>query len=144
MRRSVRPVRQTRNRGACGAGTSAGRVRHRAGAALLEAIVALALLATSGVAVAALGAGSSDAARRAREADARVRRASAFLEAVALWPREDLDRRLGDRTQGPWRLRIERPRPTLYLVTLADSAPPRATVLTTALYRPETTTDVAP
>ena len=59
---------------------------------------------------------------------------------MSLWPREDLDRRLGERAQGPWRLTITRPAPTLYVVSLADSASGGAAgaeLLTTTLYRPE-------
>src|SRR6266699_2387326 len=48
----------------------------------------------------------------ARESDQRL--AARFITAVSLWPREDLDRHLGDRPQGPWRLRIDRPLRTVY------------------------------
>jgi len=108
----------------------------RAGTALLEVLVALTILAVAGVAAVTLAAESAGAVRRAREADDRMRRASAFMDAVALWTRDDLDRRLGDRSQGPWRLTIDHPQPTLYVVTLADSGT-GADVLHTALYRPE-------
>ena len=103
---------------------------------LLEVIVAVTILATAGVSAAIMAGQAADAVRHAREADAGLRRASAFLHAVALWPREDLDRRLGERPQGAWRLRIQRPVPTLYLVMLVDSA--RGTeLLRTSLFRPE-------
>ncbi len=108
----------------------------RAGAALLEVLVALALLVTAGTALIALAAQSAAAVKRARDADAEMRRANAFFEVVSLWPREDLDRRLGDRAQGPWRLRIDRPAPTLYVAILSDSASHRE-LLHTALFRPD-------
>jgi len=108
----------------------------RSGATLLEVIVALTILATAGLAAVTVTREALHAVQHAREADRDVMRASAFLEVVALWPREDLDQRLGDRPQGPWRLRIDRPLPTLYEVTLSDSARRRA-ILRTSLYRPE-------
>ena len=113
------------------------RSRHaRRGVALLEALVALLVVATS------LAAEATRAVDRGRARDAAVRRASAFLDAVALWPRADLDRHLGDRPEGAWTLRIDRPAPTLYVVTLlpADSmqTPPDGVppLLVTWLYRP--------
>lgn len=108
----------------------------RRGVALLEAIVALAIFATVGIAALTMAAGASRAAAAAREADGELREASRFLEAVALWTRNDLDQRLGDRRQGPWILRIERPLPELYLVTLSDTLRDNP-VLQTSLFRPE-------
>lgn len=128
--RGVRPPA----RGAPGPGGPI-RACGRAGAVLLEAIVALLILSVAGTAAVTLVGQSADAVRRAREADAEVRAAGAFLHAVSLWTHEDLDRRLGDRPQGPWRLRIQRPAPTLYEVVLVDSAGDRE-LLRTALFRP--------
>jgi hypothetical protein len=108
----------------------------RHGAVLLEAIVALVILAVAGTAAVTLVGQSADAVRRARLADEEVREAGAFLHAVALWPREDLDRRLGERPQGRWKLIVQRPTPTLYEVVLTDSAVEHE-VLRTTLYRPE-------
>src|SRR4051812_27860933 len=97
------------------AGASMRRVRHRprTGVVLLEAIVATTILAIAGAAVVALASDSARAVDRARAADAATRRASALLDAVALWPREDLDRHLGAREEGAWRLIVHRPAPTL-------------------------------
>lgn len=108
----------------------------RRGMTLLEVLVALAILGTAGLATVTLATESWRAVRAAREADRSFREASAFFDAVALWPREDLDRHLGDRAQGPWRMRVDRPLPTLYVVTLADSSG-RDTLLVTSLYRTE-------
>ena len=109
--------------------------RGEAGAALLEAIVALFVLAVAGTAALTLARESIAAVEHARDADRRTAEASDFLEAVSLWTREDLDRRLGDRPQGPWRLVIDRPRPELYTVLLADSL--HHPLLATALFRPD-------
>lgn len=108
----------------------------RHGMTLLEVLIALAVLATAGTAVLGLAVQSWDSVQSARSAEQSTTQASAFLEAVALWPREDLDRHLGERPQTPWRMRVERPLPTLYVVSLTDSSG-RSTLLVTSLYRPE-------
>ena len=120
-------------------GPAAGRLarsRGRRGAVLLEAMVAVVILAVAGTAAATLVGQSADVVRRAREADREARAASAFLHAVSLWTREDLDRRLGERPQGDWRLQVQRPAPTLYEVVLLDSAATHE-ILRTSLFRPE-------
>ena len=108
----------------------------REGVVLLEAIVALTILAIAGAAVVALATDSARAVERARDADAAMARASALLDAVALWPREDLDRHLGNRIEGQWRIVVDRATPTLYGVTLADSTGTRV-LLHTVLFRAE-------
>ncbi len=109
---------------------------------LLEVIVALAILGVAGAAAVTMSAESARAVARARATDSETRAASALLDAVALWSRDDLDRHIGDRRQGPWRMRVERPLTTVYLVTLADSSG-AATILQTALFRADTA-NVAP
>jgi prepilin-type N-terminal cleavage/methylation domain-containing protein len=106
----------------------------RPGVALLEVLVALAILGFVGAAVASLAVDAADAVRRARAADTEMRRASALVDAVARWPRQDLELRLGTRRQGPWRLHVDRPAPSLYTVELADSVGGRV-LLRSALFR---------
>lgn len=86
---------------------------------------------------------STHTVQYARTADERTRAASAFLDVVSLWPREDLDRRLGQRRQGPWMLYIDRPEPTLYRIVLFDSTGHQQ-ILETALFRTEQRQDNAP
>jgi type II secretory pathway pseudopilin PulG len=107
----------------------------RRGAVLLEALVAMTILGTAGVAAIGVAKESGDALRRARERESELRSASAFLDAVVLWTRADLDRHLGEREQGHWRLRIERPTTRLYVVTLSDSLGEHE-LFRTALFRP--------
>lgn len=107
----------------------------RAGAALLEAVVALLILSTACVSATAMAATFTRTAVKARELDTEVRRAGALMDAASLWTRDDLDRRLGERRQGAWRMRIDRPVPTLYTVVLADST--GVELLRTALFRAE-------
>jgi type II secretory pathway pseudopilin PulG len=108
----------------------------RRGAVLLEAIVAMAILAVAGTAAVTAVAQAADAVRRAEQADTEARRASAFFHAAALWTRADLDRRLGDRPQGPWRLEVQRPAQEVYDLTLRDSTGARV-LLRTSLFRPD-------
>lgn len=108
--------------------------RGRRGMVLLEAIVALTIIAVSGVTAVLLAVSSLAAIDRANKGDERSQRASHFLDAVSLWTRADLDRHLGDRPEGSWRLRIERPVPTLYVVSLRDSTTGQM-LLVTSLYR---------
>jgi type II secretory pathway pseudopilin PulG len=105
------------------------------GIALLEVLIALTIITVAGLAASIVAQQAAESVRRAEAADANIREASAFLDAVALWSRQDLDRHLGDRPEGSWRLRLDRPVPTLYLVSLTDSTDTR-TLLRTALYRP--------
>ncbi|HEU4557051.1 MAG TPA: hypothetical protein VFS20_04350 [Longimicrobium sp.] len=114
-------------------------MRGKAGAALLEAVVALLILGTACVAASAMAAAFSRTVAAARELDRETREASAFLDAVSLWTRADLDRRLGERRQGAWRMRVDRPVSTLYTVVLADST--GVELLRTSLFRADSTRD---
>ena len=106
----------------------------RDGLALLEVVIALAVLSMVALGAMTLSAQSADAVRRARVADGEMRAMSAYLDVISLWPREDLDRHLGDRSQGAWRLRVNRVAPTLYEVALRDSTV-ATPALSTVLYR---------
>lgn len=108
----------------------------RDGAALLEVIVAVTILALAALGLVVFANQASASLRRSYEAEHELRRASDFLEAVALWPREDLDRHLGDRREGEWWLFVARPLSTLYTVELRDSLGVRV-LLRTALFRTE-------
>ncbi len=109
--------------------------RSRTGAVLLEAIAALAILAVAGIAALTMAREAASSAVRARRTDDEFRRAGAFFDAVSLWPRADLDQRLGTRAQGPWMLTLDRPAPAIYSAILQDSAS-GAILLRTFLYRP--------
>lgn len=112
------------------------RRRARKGVVLLEAIVAITILTIAGLASVAMVREAVESVRFAQQAEGEIRRASAFMDAIALWPRADLDRHLGNRPEGLWRLSVERPAPTLYLVVLTDSSG-RRELVRTALFRAE-------
>lgn len=106
----------------------------RSGTTLIEAVVALALLALIGL----TGVELTRAALRSTELGAggerEMRSASDFMNAVSLWSVSELDQRLGVRDQGAWTLEIQRIVPGLYAVTLRDSAAVE-TILRTTVYR---------
>jgi prepilin-type N-terminal cleavage/methylation domain-containing protein len=106
------------------------------GMALLEVIVAIAILAVAALSTVAWVSQAAGTVVRADEATAEVDSASDYLDRVALWTRADLDRHLGPRRQGNWTVIVERPTSELYMVTMRDSTDSR-TILRTTLYRPE-------
>lgn len=107
----------------------------RRGAVLLEVIVAMTILATAGLASAAYALQASSAVATARHAERELETAHAFIDAVALWPREEIEQRLGVREQGAWHLELQRTGAVLYAATLSDAANGEI-LLSTTLYRP--------
>lgn len=112
----------------------------RRGVVLLEVLIGIAILAVAGTAVMALGHDALNNLHHATDRDRELEEASAFLDAVTLWNRQELDLRIGPRRQGPWILTIHRATPHLYEVTLADST--RRALLRTSLYRPLTESEL--
>ena len=104
--------------------------------ALLEVVVAMTILAVAALSTVVWISQAADAAVRTSATAAEADLASDYLDRIALWTREDLDRHLGVRRQGEWAVTVERLTPTLYVVMIADAANAR-TILRTTLYRPE-------
>jgi hypothetical protein len=111
--------------------------RNRTGAALLEVMVALVILLASGAAAMGAAHAAVDAEQRAAEREAELMDGERLLAALSLLGRGDLDRRLGIRFVGPWRVQVLRPEPTVYRVSLARAAHPDRAVLVTLVHRPE-------
>lgn len=111
-------------------------IRSERGVSLLEVMVALAILSIAGTSFMVYLAQSYRALHSAERREAVLNSAAVFLDAVSLWPREDLDRRLGSRRNGAWRLDIQRTAPYFYQVWLFDSTGTDL-LLSTALYRPD-------
>lgn len=107
----------------------------RSGVALLEALVALTLLAITGIALLEAVVESASVADRARRTELLTVEAERLMEAATLWSADELDQRLGTRAQGPFRMRIDRPLRTLYLVSIVDSTT-SAELVRTSLHRP--------
>jgi prepilin-type N-terminal cleavage/methylation domain-containing protein len=106
------------------------------GMALLEVIVAMTILVIAALSTVAWVGQASDAVVRAGTAAAETDSASDYLDRIALWTRDDLDRHLGPRRQGAWTVTVERMTPALYVVTMRDGGNYH-TLLRTVLYRPE-------
>lgn len=106
------------------------------GMALLEVIVAMTILVIAALSTVAWISQASDAVVRANAVAAETDAASDYLDRIALWTSEDLDRHLGPRREGVWTVTVERGTPALYIVTILDGEYSR-TILRTVLYRPE-------
>lgn len=105
----------------------------RRGISVLEVIVALTILGTGVVASLRLTERATAAVALARRTELAADSASAFLDKVALWSADDLDRRLGVHEQGPWRLAVDR-NDDLYHVEVLDSTG-RRKLLETTMHR---------
>lgn len=106
----------------------------RPGMGLLEAVLAMSILAIAMVTVLVGTRHAIGSVEQALRRGAEIEAANGFLDAVALWPPEDLQRRLGWRRQGQMLLHIGLLGVDLYRVELADSS--GGILLGTTLYRP--------
>ena len=109
------------------------------GAALLEALIALAILSVA--AASALGAvtESLQSARAMIEREQALDEAHHLMKALSLLSRTDLDLRLGRRELRPYIVDVQRPRPTLYRIAVVDPAAPDIELLVTVVFRQEPT-----
>lgn len=110
------------------------------GVMLLDAMIAIAILASAGVSMVALlgQALRMEHTLRAQEHD--LHGAARVLTAAAMLTRRDLDRRLGRHPVGEFALEVQRPRPTLYRLAVIAEQTPTVEMLVTVVYRPELTT----
>jgi len=111
-------------------------MRTNRGAVLLEVVAALTIFAFAAVSALTFLSQLADAQRRAETTELRLADEDRLLTAYALLTREDLDRRLGRRSVGPYVVEVQRPRGTLYRIGVGDSA---AADLVTLVFRPEPT-----
>jgi hypothetical protein len=109
--------------------------RAERGVALLEALVALAILGTAGLAMVAVVdaglRGERDALDRERTLAAEER----VLAAATLLKRGELDQRLGRHTVGEFIVDVRRPERTLYRIALAQARSQEVEDLVTVVYR---------
>lgn len=111
-------------------------MKGRSGFALLESLIALAILGTAGLSLVAVVRSGLDSERRAGEQEATIATASRVLSAMTLLTRADLDRRLGTHRIGEFDVEVQRPERTLYRVAIAAADAPLSELLVTVVYRP--------
>ncbi len=116
-------------------GPSARRPIGPPGVALLDVLVALTILSTSGLAITALlrQAISAHTALVVRETT--MDNADRVLAALTLLTRNDLDQRLGQHRIGEFISDIQRPESGLYRIALAEVVAPDRTLLVTVVHR---------
>jgi prepilin-type N-terminal cleavage/methylation domain-containing protein len=114
-------------------------LRTDGGFALLEVLVALAILASAGLGLLEVVAGGLRAEREAREREHLLATEERVLAALTLLKREEFDRQLGHHPIGELVADIERPEPTLYRIGLSRGSSPQVEDLVTVVYRREPT-----
>jgi len=107
------------------------------GFALLETLVALAILSGAGLALLDLVTAGLRAERESRERERVLAAEDRVLTALTLLKRVELDRRLGRHPIGELIADIERPERTLYRIALAQQKSPQVEDLVTVVYRRE-------
>jgi type II secretory pathway pseudopilin PulG len=113
--------------------------RSNRGIALLETLVALALLSGAGLALLDLVTAGLRAERESRERERILAVEDRLLTALTLLTRAELDRRLGRHPLGELVVDIERPERTLYRIALAQQESPEVEDLVTVVFRREPT-----
>jgi hypothetical protein len=109
--------------------------RSERGVVLLEVIVALAILATTGLAMMALVQEAMATQQRVRDRERELAAADRILVAYSMLSRTDLDIRLGRRDVGEFTVTVQRPEPELYRAAVAPVSAPDHALLVTVLYR---------
>ena len=107
------------------------------GIALLEVLVALAILGGAGAALVGALAAGLRSEHDLREREMAVATADRVLTATVLLSRTDLDRRIGRHPVGELVVEIQRPEPVLYRIGIHDARKPELETLVTVVYRPE-------
>lgn len=107
------------------------------GAALLEVIVALAILASAGVSTVALLGGATRAVQDARERERVLAAEERVLTAMTLLRRHELDQRIGRHEIGEFVVSVQQPERTLYRIAIAQAGSAHLEDLVTVVYRRE-------
>jgi type II secretory pathway pseudopilin PulG len=111
--------------------------RTERGVALLETLVALAILSGAGLALLDLVTAGLRAERESRERERVLAVEDRVLTALTLLTRAELDRRIGRHPIGELIVDIQRPERTLYRIALAQQASPQVEDVVTVVYRRE-------
>lgn len=111
--------------------------RNERGVALLEVLVALAILGGAGAALVATLAAGMRARHEITQREKETKAADRILAATSLLSRNDLDRRLGRHGAGEMLVEIQRPNPDLYRLSVSPLSRPKVDLLVTVVYRRE-------
>ena len=111
-------------------------MRKDAGVALLEAIIALAVLSIGGLSTVALVDGTLSAQADAQAREEQLATASRVLAAVTLLHGRELDQRIGMREVGEFLVVVSRPEKALYRLGISDVNAPDVELLVTVVYKP--------
>ena len=106
------------------------------GVALLEVLVALAIIGIAGTELVSLVSAGTNAQLASRAVEERLADEERLLAAYCLLSREDLNRRIGHRDIGRYWVTIARPESVLYRVSVAAHETPETEDLLTVIYRP--------
>lgn len=110
--------------------------KHHRGVALLEVLVAMTILSTTGLALTTVLRQAAGAQVELASAERQLDTADRVLAAMTLLTAKDLDQRIGSRTVGEFVTSVDRPEAGLYRIALADTGHPDRTLLATVVYRP--------
>ena len=119
------------------------RARTRRGSALIEVLVALVLLAVSGVAMVTLLGQTGRSMRSSRDTELETSAASRVLDRFAAMDRAGLLASLGRHDAGGFRANVAEASPDLFDVAVAASDT-SAVLLRTVFYRPDSSRGVEP
>lgn len=115
----------------------AARVRQRVGTSLLEVMISLVLLGTSGTALIALMGQSAQGLRQVHRAELEVQSASDELGRFVAYDRAQMVASIGRSTSHGWLVTVAQRAPELFDVVIADTIV-NAPIVRTTLYRPDT------
>jgi Tfp pilus assembly protein PilV len=109
----------------------------RRGAAMIEAVIAVVMLAVAGTGLITLLGQTRHSMRTLRESERATRDASVELDRLVLLDRTDLVAREGRSSSEGWSIRVTQIDAALFDVSIAPSDT-SATLLNTTVYRPDT------
>lgn len=99
--------------------------RDERGVALMEAMIALAILSLAGVSMVSFLTASLHDLAAMRQRERTLATAERVLTATTLLTRSDLNRRLGRRQLGEFYIDVQRPEQTLYRIAVTETSAPK-------------------
>ena len=108
----------------------------RAGSVLLEVLVAIVILSVAAGTAVTQGAAVTRDRRVLGEREREMWAAERALIASALLTRAELEQRLGERAAGDFVVRIDRPEPDLFRISVSPLSAPERELLATVVHRP--------